>query len=86
MSHSDEQLLCLLAKLEECRAALRQGGSTHAARLVSVAILDLRMKLHRIDEAELRALCEQMTLDDRPDERSRDGRSERRRPLLRIVK
>ena len=86
MSQSDEQLLCVLAKLEECRAALRQGGKTQTAQMVSVAILDLRMKLHRIDEAELEALCGQMTPSDPADERSRDGGSRRSRPLLRIVK
>jgi len=84
--HSDEQLLSVLAKLEECRDALRQGGKTQTAQLVSVAILDLRTKLHRIDEAELKAVCDQMTPSDPSDARSRDGRSQPRRPLLWIVK
>lgn len=84
MHNSDERLHSILAKLEECRAALRQAGKTEAAQLVSVAVLDLRMKLHHIDEAELKALCEEMMLPDRPDEH--DGRSRRRLPLLRIVK
>ena len=84
MNNSDERLLSILARLEECRTALRQTGKTEAAQLVSVAILDLRMKLHHIDETELKALCEEMMLPDSRDER--DGRSRRRVPLLRIVK
>jgi hypothetical protein len=84
--NSDERLLSILASLEECRAALRQAGKADTAQLVAVAVLDLRMKLHRIDDAELKALCEEMTLPEPSEQRPRDGRSQRRRPLLRIVK
>ncbi len=58
MANSDEQLLEILATLEECRSALRQDGRLDTAQLVSVAILDLRMKLNRVSDAELKALCE----------------------------
>jgi len=77
--NSDEQLLTVLETLEECRAALLDVGKDDTAQMVSVAILDLRMKLNRIADFELKALCDEMML-------SEDGRSERRRPLLRIVK
>jgi hypothetical protein len=81
--NSDEQLLSVLTTLEECRAALRQARNDDTAQLLSVAILDLRMKLSHIGDAELRALCEEMLLSDAPDAQAREGR---RRPLLRLVK
>ena len=86
MGNSDEQLLEILAALEKCREALQLDGRGDTAQLVSVAILDLRMKLNRVSDAELKALCEEIMLPD--DERARDGRSSplRRRPLLRLVK
>ena len=85
MIHSDEQLLSVLATLEECRTVLASSGSRDTAQLVSVAILELRMKLNQISDAELKALCEEMIPGE---ERSRDNRSAppRRRPLLRLVK
>lgn len=82
MGDSDEQLLSILATLDECRAALRRDGNADTAQLVSVAILDLRMKLKGVSDAELKALCEEIMLSD--EELPRDGR--RRRPLLRLVK
>ena len=88
MGNSDEQLLEILATLEECREALRLDGRSDTAQLVSVAILDLRMKLNRIGDAELKALCDEIMRSDETDEDTRDGRSsaQRRRPLLRVVK
>jgi hypothetical protein len=78
VGNSDEQLLVILATLEECRTALRLDGRLDTAQLVSIAILDLRMKLSRIDDAELKALCEEIMRPD--DERPL------RRPQLRVVK
>jgi hypothetical protein len=66
--------------LEECRAALRQARKDDTAQLLSVAILDLRMKLNHIGDAELRALCDELLLSDA---QAREGH---RRPLLRLVK
>jgi hypothetical protein len=80
-------MLYVLQTLEECRAALRQSGRGDTAQLVSVAILDLRMKLNRIGDAELRMLCEEFTRVDTPDGLGADGRpAQRRHPLLRVVK
>jgi hypothetical protein len=86
--HSDEQLISVLTTLEECRAVLASNGSRDTAQLVSVAILELRMKLNQISDAELKALCEEMTPGEASAERARDSRSSplRRRPLLRLVK
>jgi hypothetical protein len=93
VANSDEQLLSVLATLEECRTVLLAGGSRDTAQLVSVAILELRMKLNRIGDAELKALCEAMLPDELRPDRSRDSKSDgkppagqRRRPLLRLVK
>ncbi len=86
MANSDEQLLSVLATLEECRSALRQAGKNDTAQLLSMAILDLRMKLSHIDDAELKALCEEMLLAGASDAHAREGRSQRRRPLLRLIK
>jgi hypothetical protein len=57
--------------------------------LVSVAILELRMKLNRVADSELKALCDAMLPDEAPAERSQEPKSpqgQRRRPLLRLVK
>jgi hypothetical protein len=78
VGNSDEQLLAILETLEECRRALRLEGRLDTAQLVSVAILDLRMKLKGIGDAELKAFCEEIMRADheRP----------LRRPQLRLVK
>jgi hypothetical protein len=85
---SDERLLSILEKLEECRAGLLAVDDRDSAHLISVAILDVRMRLHRIGDAELRALCDEMLADDGPP-RLRDMklvRGRKRRPMLRLVK
>lgn len=81
-------MVSILEKLEECRAVLLSGGNRDSAHLVSVAILDVRMRLHRIGDAELRALCDEMLAGD-GSSRLRDaklGSGRKRRPLLRLVK
>jgi hypothetical protein len=84
---SDERLLSVLATLEECRATLANGGNPETAHLVSVAILDLRMRLNRITDAELKALCDEMTPTEAANDRTGDSKPPpRRRPLLRLVK
>jgi hypothetical protein len=93
VSNSDEQLLSVLATLEECRAVLQDGGSRDTAQLISVAILELRMKLNRIGDEELKALCEAMLPEEARTDRSGNTKpdakppaGQRRRPLLRLVK
>jgi hypothetical protein len=85
--NSDEQLLAILIALEGCRTALAAAGNGDTAHLVSVAMLDLRMKLNRIGEVELKALCEEMT--EVADQRGRTtglSQAPGTRPLLRLVK
>jgi hypothetical protein len=99
--NSDEQLLAVLAMLEECRSALAASGNRDSAHLVSVAALDVRMKLNRIGDAELRLLCEAMVAKEEAGNGSHEARplheakslqeatssqTPPRRPLLRVVK
>ena len=89
MANSEERLNSILATLEECRAALIDSSDRETALLVSVAILELRMKLNRIADSELKALCDAMLPDEAPAERSQQVKSpqaQRRRPLLKLVK
>src|SRR5437773_725167 len=89
VANLEERLRSILATLEECRAALIDSGDRETALLVSVAILELRMKLNRITDAELKALCDAMLPDEAPAERSQQVKSpqaQRRRPPLRLVK
>src|SRR3954451_19314349 len=63
VANSEERLLSLLATLEECRTFLMDKASPEAARLLSLAILELRMELHHVTDAELKALCDLMVTD-----------------------
>jgi hypothetical protein len=60
ISDSDKRLLSVLSALEECRSALIEGGDQETAMVLSVAILELRMKLNRIKDSELKTLCDAM--------------------------
>jgi len=83
---SDQQLVAILAILEERRAALVTNGNPKTAHLVSVAALDIRMKLSGIGEDELIALCDAMIPSELKAEGLRGGRSApRRQALLRLV-
>ena len=92
VANSEERLHLILATLEQCRAGLIDSSNRETAQLVSVAILELRMKLNRITDQELRALCDAMVPDDAAAEGSQDSKSPhgshgpRRRPLLKLVK
>jgi len=89
VANSEERLHSVLATLEQCRLALIDGDSRETAQLVSVAILELRMKINRIADSELKALCDAMLPDDPPAESSQDPGSllgQRRPPLLKLVK
>jgi hypothetical protein len=87
VASSEEKLHAVLATLEGCRAALMGVSDRETALLVSVAILELRMKLHRIDDAELKALCDAMLPDEAAEQQSQEPKSpQRRRPFLKLVK
>ena len=87
--NSEERLHAVLATLEECRTALVASANRDTAQLLSVAILALRMKLHRVADAELKALCDALSPGDARAARPQDLKSpygERRLPFLRVVK
>ena len=58
VANSEVRLHSILATLEECQAALVSSGNLETAQLVSVAVLELRIKLNRIADSELKALCD----------------------------
>ena len=88
MANSEERLQSVLATLEQCRAVLAESSNRETVQLLSVAILQLRMKLNQVEDAELKALCDAMLPDDEPAEASTDPKSpqERRRAALKLVK
>jgi len=87
VANSEERLRVILATLEQCRAGLIDSSNRETAQLVSVAILELRMKLNRITDQELRALCDAVVQDDTAAERLQYPKPPpRRRPLLTLVK
>jgi hypothetical protein len=88
VANSEERLRSVLATLEQCRAALID-SDRQTALLVAVAILELRMKLNKIADSELKALCDAMVPDDGPSHGSQEPTSPqapRRLPPLKLVK
>ena len=88
MSHSDEQLQSVLETLEGCRKVLTEMNSRESAELLSIVILDVRMKLKGIDGADLKALCDEMlrSAGSEPLPPTKQTQDQPRRPLLRVVK
>ena len=89
VANSEQRLHSIVTTLEQCRAILAGSGNSETAQLVSLAILELRMKLNGIAEAELRALCDAMTPEEERADQARAPKSEqgqRRRAPLKLVK
>jgi len=84
VADQEERLLSLLETLEECRAFLQKKTSPEAARLLSLAILELRMELNKVTDSELKAICDLMVLEDQPQD-PKDG-AVRLPPYLKLVK
>jgi hypothetical protein len=88
VANSEQRLHSVLATLEECRAVLIDSSDQETALLVSVAVLDLRMKLNRVANSELKAICDAMLPDEAAAERSQEPKSlqgQRRCHLLKLV-
>jgi len=82
VASTEERLLSLLATLEECQTILLdRANSTETARLLSLAILELRMELHKVTDSELKALCDVIASGEQASETVR-----RLPPYLRLVK
>jgi hypothetical protein len=62
VSDSDAHLRTVIATLEDNRVALLQSANPEAAQILAMAILQLRMRLHGIGDAELEALCKAVQL------------------------
>jgi hypothetical protein len=86
VANSEERLLSLLATLEECRTFLMDKSSPETARLLSLAILELRMELHHVTDSELKALCELMEPEDRLAEDTEARQGPRLPPYLKLIK
>jgi hypothetical protein len=86
VANSEQRLLSLLETLEECREILTEKASGAAARLLSLAILELRMELHKVSDSELKALCELMVPEDEPMPEAGDGSGLRLPPYLKLIK
>ena len=57
MVDTDARLRTVLTRLEECQILLAESGERETLQLVAMTILQLRMRLHHIGDAELKALC-----------------------------
>ena len=86
VAHSEERLLSLLATLEECRAFLKDKASPETGKLLSLAILELRMELHQVTDSELKALCDLMVVDDPAAQAGGIGQGQRLPPYLKLIK
>ena len=90
MDYVAENLQDELATLEKCQAALVRNGDRDTAQLVSVAILELKIKLNQIEDSELKALCDAMLREvdaARPAHaKPQDGARQRPPVSLKLVK
>jgi hypothetical protein len=87
----EEELKDVLATLEQCQTALVRNGDRDTAQLVSVAILELRIKLNRIEDSELKALCDAMLREVDPASKPaqlkpQEGPRQRPQVSLKLVK
>src|ERR1700752_5153099 len=86
----EARLRTTLATLERCQASLANDAEHDTADLLSVAILQLRMKLKGVTYSELKLLCEIRAAEEqsRTARNSRAPRGRRRRggPVLKLVK
>jgi phytoene/squalene synthetase len=87
VANLEERSQSILAALEQCRSALTKSGDHETAHVVSVAILQHRMKRYGVSDLELRELCDAMVADQEAAEAARNAQRHRRRrpPLLWVV-
>jgi len=67
--NQEQRLRAVVAILGKCRAALINSGNLEAAQLVSLSMIEIRMKLNRISDEELKVGCDAMQRDDAPTKR-----------------
>jgi hypothetical protein len=61
VANSEDRLHLVLATLEQCRTVLTKDARPETAKLVSLAILQLRIELNQVADLELKALCDALT-------------------------
>jgi hypothetical protein len=86
VANAEERLLSLLATLEECQEFLKDQASPETARLLSLAILELRMELYQVTDSELKALCDLIEAEDRKPEEGRSALGRVLPPYLKLIK
>ncbi len=90
-ANSQARLRSTLATLELCQASLANDAEHDTADLLSVAILQLRMKLKGVTDAELKLLCDVQAAAEEQARAARNpgtsrGRRRRGRPVLKLVR
>jgi hypothetical protein len=84
----EARLQSILAALDECRLGLLDCASPEAAHLLALAALEIRMKLNRVSDSELKALCDAIGGDQSQAEIAQEKALHRPRwrPALKLVK
>jgi hypothetical protein len=89
-ANSEARMRAILATLEQCRCSLTGESEHDTADLLSVAILQLRMKLKGVTHSELRLLSDAQAAEEQAltgrEPRPPRGRRRRGRPDLKLVK
>ena len=87
MAESEERLQSILSVVEECRTGLVECASAEAAHLLALAILEIRIKLNRVSDLELKAWCDAI-MGDQSQEAAQETSLPRQRwrPVLKVVK
>ena len=86
----EARLRTTLATLERCQASLANDAEHDTADLLSVAILQLRMKLKGVTDSELKLLCDVQAAQEQAQasrsQKAPRARRRRGRPVLKLVK
>jgi hypothetical protein len=89
-ANSQARLRSTLVTLEQCQASLANDAEHDTADLLSVAILQLRMKLKGVTDSELKLLCDAQAAEQQAQAAHKPkaprGRRRRGRPVLKLVK
>lgn len=88
MANSQARLLLILATLEQCRASLINEAEHDTADLLSVTMLQLRMRLSGVTDSELKLLCDKQAEPGQvqPARNCKAQRERRRRSFLELLK
>lgn len=87
VADSEKRLQSTLVTLDECRVGLLDCANPEAAHFLALAMLEIRIKLNRVSDLELKALCDAI-IGDESQETAQETPLHRRRwrPVLKVVK